>query len=84
MHFTTGADVIDVEFTDLRGLRRYPVAHTCGPLLKIPCAYSTYSEFLKRVCECLRCQLLENGSVVLDLLKMNLLYRSKDFKTKVI
>lgn len=50
LRFSTGADVIcvshiDVEFTDVRGLQRCPVAHTCGPLLQIPCTYSTYSEF---------------------------------------
>lgn len=50
LRFTTGSDIIcvshiDVEFTDVRGLHRCPVAHTCGPLLQIPCTYSTYSEF---------------------------------------
>lgn len=50
LRFTTGADIIcvshiDVEFTDLRGLHRCPVAHTCGPLLQVPCTYSTYTEF---------------------------------------
>ncbi|XP_059191657.1 uncharacterized protein LOC131973627 [Centropristis striata] len=50
LRFTTGSDVIcvshiDVEFTDVRGLQRCPVVHTCGPLLQIPCTYSTYSEF---------------------------------------
>ncbi|XP_052409821.1 uncharacterized protein LOC127956082 [Carassius gibelio] len=68
LRFTTGADVIcvshiDVEFTDVRGLQRCPVAHTCGPLLQIPCTYSTYSEFRR-----------EFGSVLdANYLKMDLL-----------
>ncbi|MGH0135161.1 UNVERIFIED_CONTAM: hypothetical protein FKN15_001101 [Acipenser sinensis] len=38
----TGADMlcvekIDIQFTDIRGLQQRPVAHTCGPLLEVPC-----------------------------------------------
>lgn len=68
LRFTTGADIIcvpriDVEFTDVRGLQRCPVAHTCGPLLQIPCTYSTYTEFRR-----------EFGSVLdANYLKMDLL-----------
>lgn len=50
LRFVTGADMlcvekIDIQFTDIRGLQRRPVAHTCGPLLEVPCTYNTYTEF---------------------------------------
>lgn len=47
--FVTGADVlcvdtIDVEFTQLDGLQRRPIAHTCGCVLEPPSTYDSYME----------------------------------------
>ena len=49
LHFPTGIDAmcvskIDVEFTQTVGLGRRLIAHTCGPLLQLPAAYSAYRE----------------------------------------
>ncbi|MGH0146904.1 UNVERIFIED_CONTAM: hypothetical protein FKN15_043907 [Acipenser sinensis] len=48
--FVTGADImcvekIEVQFTTLRGLEQRLIAHTCGPLLEVPCTYNSYPEF---------------------------------------
>ena len=50
LRFVTGADVlcvptITVDFCDIRGLQRRPVAHTCGAVLELPKSYSSYPEF---------------------------------------
>ena len=47
-HFT-GAEVIctdqiQVTFNRMRGCGRAPQAHTCGPLIELPCTYSSYPE----------------------------------------
>ncbi|KAJ7373301.1 hypothetical protein OS493_012892 [Desmophyllum pertusum] len=47
--FVTGADVlcvtaIHVEFTQLDGLTRRPIAHTCGGVLELPSTYQSYTE----------------------------------------
>ena len=47
--FVTGADVlcvtaIHVEFTQLDGLARRPIAHTCGGVLELPSTYQRYTE----------------------------------------
>ena len=53
LQFTTGGDVIveglklKVTFTELNGLQRQPVAHTCGPLLELPSTYQYYNELVE-------------------------------------
>lgn len=53
LQFTTGASVllqgtqIEVSFTQLDGLSRRPIAHTCGPLLEIPSTYQCYNELVE-------------------------------------
>ena len=47
--FVTGADVvcvdpIDVEFTQLDGLQRRPIAHTCDCVLELTLPYDSYME----------------------------------------
>ncbi|KAF3705570.1 hypothetical protein EXN66_Car021261 [Channa argus] len=49
LRFVTGSDIIcvakiTVKFTTLDGLARRPIAHTCGPLLALPCTYNSYPE----------------------------------------
>lgn len=49
LRFVTGSDIIcvtkiEVIFTALEGLQRRPVAHTCGSVLELPCAYNSYPE----------------------------------------
>ncbi|XP_076880222.1 uncharacterized protein LOC143528391 [Brachyhypopomus gauderio] len=49
LRFMTGSDVLCVEkieilFTPLDGLSRRLVAHTCGPVLELPCTYNSYPE----------------------------------------
>lgn len=49
LRFVTGSDVIcvnkiEVLFTPLDGLARWPVAHTCGPVLELPWTYTSYPE----------------------------------------
>lgn len=48
--FVTGADVlcvptIHVQFTELDGIARRPIAHTCGCVLELPSTYDEYTEF---------------------------------------
>lgn len=50
LSFTTATDVIltskiDVTFTNLEGLQRRPVAHTCGCTLEVPSTYANFCEF---------------------------------------
>ena len=50
LRFTTGMDImagknIEVGFMKCEGAASRPIAHTCGPLLKIPSAYANYVEF---------------------------------------
>ena len=50
LKFATGADVICVEtiyiqFSQLDGLARRPIAHTCGCVLEVPTSYGGYPEF---------------------------------------
>lgn len=60
LQFTTGADIIvegqklKVTFTELNGLQRRPVAHTCGPLLELPCTYQYYNELVEEFSSILR------------------------------
>ena len=50
LRFCTGSDVITVpnitvEFSQLIGLQRRPVAHTCGCVLQIPDQYENFMAF---------------------------------------
>ena len=60
LQFTTGASVVlpemklKVTFTDLNGLARRPVAHTCGPLLEVPSTYQCYNELVEEFSSILR------------------------------
>ena len=60
LQFTTGASVIldgqkiKVSFTELNGLARRPVAHTCGPLLELPSTYQCYNELVEEFSAILR------------------------------
>ena len=53
LQFTTGASVllpgrqIELSFTQLDGLARRPIAHTCGLLLEIPSTYQCYNELVE-------------------------------------
>lgn len=49
LHFITGSDCItctsiEVTFSNLSGLQRRPIAHTCGPCLEIPTTYESYGD----------------------------------------
>ena len=37
---------LKVSFTDLNGLARWPVAHTCDSLLEVPSTYQCYNELV--------------------------------------
>ena len=50
LHFVTGFNTaptkkIRVTFTGLDGLARRPIAHTCGPVLNLPCTYKSFPDF---------------------------------------
>ena len=50
LRFCTGSDVLSVDkiiisFTELSGLQRRPVAHTCGCVLEISTEYENYPQF---------------------------------------
>ncbi|KAJ8307616.1 hypothetical protein KUTeg_014832 [Tegillarca granosa] len=50
LRFCTGADVLlntktTVEFIDVDGYTRSPIAHTCGRILKIPSTYESFTVF---------------------------------------
>ena len=50
LRYLTASSIISVprilvEFKDLSGLARRPVAHTCGPVLDLPSTYTSYREF---------------------------------------
>ena len=52
LQFTTGSDllVVDcilIDFTTINGAARRPVAHTCGPVLEIPCTYQSFNELVE-------------------------------------
>ena len=54
LHFVTGFNtaptkMIKVTFTGLDGLARRPIAHTCGPVLELPCTYISYPDFRKEM-----------------------------------
>ena len=49
LKFVTGSDVvlkdeISDAFYVVNGLARRPIAHTCRPLLEVPCTYQAYNE----------------------------------------
>ncbi|XP_013390436.1 uncharacterized protein LOC106158870 [Lingula anatina] len=49
LRYFTGADLIctshiDISFNRMVGLARAPQAHTCGPLIELPCTYRSYTE----------------------------------------
>ncbi|CAB4038576.1 Hypothetical predicted protein, partial [Paramuricea clavata] len=49
LRFTTGADVlivnsISVSFIKVNGIFKTAVAHTCGPVLELPCTYQDFCE----------------------------------------
>ena len=60
LQFTTGTNImvkgqkLKVTFTDLNGLQRRPVAHTCGPMLELPCTYQYYNELVEEFSSILR------------------------------
>lgn len=52
--FVTGSNIISldriqVSFHANDSALRYPVPHTCGPLLVIPSTYQSYNEFHKSI-----------------------------------
>ena len=52
LRFTTGANVlivnsISVSFIKVDGIFKTPVAHTCGPVLELPCTYQDFCELRK-------------------------------------
>ena len=54
LHFVTGFNtaptkMIKVTFTGLDGLAHRPIAHTCGPVLELPCTYKSYPDFRKEM-----------------------------------
>ncbi|XP_022178992.1 uncharacterized protein LOC111039706 [Myzus persicae] len=54
LRFSTGADVIThnyikVEFTNVVGLARAPVAHTCSGVLELPSKYEYFADFRKEL-----------------------------------
>ncbi len=49
LRFTTGADIlivnsISVSFVKVDGILKAPVAHTCGPVLELPCTFQDFCE----------------------------------------
>ncbi|KAL5020069.1 hypothetical protein ScPMuIL_002961 [Solemya velum] len=44
-HRTLPISPIVVEFVDLSGVQRRPIAHTCGGVLELPSTYDNYGEF---------------------------------------
>lgn len=60
LKFVTGSDVllkdqkISVAFYIVDGLARRPIAHTCGPLLEVPCTYQTYNELAEEFTNIMR------------------------------
>lgn len=59
LQFLTGSDIIvcdsiSVTFTQLDGMTRRPVAHTCGPLLELPSTYQSYNELAEELTSILR------------------------------
>lgn len=54
LRFLTGSDCvcveyIDVIFTNIKGIQRCLVAHTCGPSVEVPTTYSSYPDFRAEV-----------------------------------
>lgn len=54
LRFATGADVITdnkitVEFINVVGLARAPVAHTCSGVLQLPSKYEYFADFRKEM-----------------------------------
>ena len=59
LQFVTGSNIIivdkiDIDFTSETGAARRPIAHTCGPLLKIPDGYQSYNELSEEFINILR------------------------------
>ena len=60
LKFVTGSDVllkdqkISISFYLVDGLGRRPVAHTCGPLLEVPCTYQSYNELAEEFTNIMR------------------------------
>lgn len=60
LKFVTGSDVllkdqkISVAFYLVDGLARRPIAHTCGPLLEVPCTYQSYNELAEEFTSIMR------------------------------
>ena len=40
-------DKIGVSFSNVLGLARRPVFHTCGPVIELPCTYDSYPDLRK-------------------------------------
>ena len=45
---------ISISFYLVDGLGRRPVAHTCGPLLEVPCTYQSYNELAEEFTNIMR------------------------------
>ena len=61
LRFCTGATIICIEkivvdFTNLDGLERRPVAHICGATLELPTTYSSFPEFREEMNNILSCE----------------------------
>ena len=60
LKFVTGSDVllkdqkISVAFYVVDGSERRPIAHTCGPLLELPCTYQLYNELVEEFTSIMR------------------------------
>ena len=60
LKFVTGSDVllkdqkISISFYLVDGLGRRPIAHTCGPLLEVPCTYQSYNELAEEFTNIMR------------------------------
>lgn len=35
---------LSISFTNMDGFQRRPIAHTCDPILELPCTYQNYTE----------------------------------------
>ncbi len=67
LRFCTGSDlfigkIITVDFTDLKGFERRPVAHTCGCFLRLSVHYDNYPDFRSEINK-----ILESNVWVMDI-----------------
>ena len=60
LRFCTGASAIcvsniEVMFTRLDGVARRLIAHTCGPIVELPCTYTSFPQFREELNNILSC-----------------------------